>query len=46
MNGYENEEFTHTAVAAMISSGHADVGFGLKAAAASNSSLSFLATDY
>lgn len=34
INGYEREEFTHTAVAAMISSGHADVGFGLKAAAA------------
>lgn len=34
INGYEKEEFTHTAVAAMISSGHADIGFGLKAAAA------------
>lgn len=33
INGYGKEEFTHTAVAAMISSGHADVGFGLKAAA-------------
>ena len=33
INGYEIEEFTHTAVAAMISSGHADIGFGLKAAA-------------
>jgi len=33
INGYEKEEFTHTAVAAMISSGHADIGFGLKAAA-------------
>ncbi|GJM05705.1 MAG: LysR family transcriptional regulator [marine bacterium B5-7] len=33
IGGYEKEEFTHTAVAAMISSGHADVGFGLKAAA-------------
>jgi putative molybdopterin biosynthesis protein len=33
VRGYEKEEFTHTAVAAMIASGHADVGFGLKAAA-------------
>lgn len=33
INGYRYEEFTHTAVAAMISSNHADVGFGLKAAA-------------
>lgn len=33
INGYKKEEFTHTAVAAMISSGHADIGFGLKAAA-------------
>ena len=33
INGYDKEEFTHTAVAAMISSGHADIGFGLKAAA-------------
>ena len=41
INGYEIEEFTHTAVAAMISSGHADVGFGLKAAAA-QFELSFL----
>jgi molybdate transport repressor ModE-like protein len=41
INGYKKEEFTHTAVAAMISSGHADVGFGLQAAAA-QFSLSFL----
>lgn len=34
VNGYDREEFTHTAVAAMIASGHADTGFGLKAAAA------------
>ena len=30
INGYQKEEFTHSAVAALISSGHADVGFGLK----------------
>ncbi len=41
VDGYENEEFTHTAVAAMIASGHADVGFGLKAAAV-EFNLSFL----
>lgn len=33
IHGYEKEEFTHTAVAAMIASNQADVGFGLKAAA-------------
>lgn len=33
INGYKKEEFTHTAIAAMISSGQADIGFGLKAAA-------------
>jgi molybdate transport repressor ModE-like protein len=33
VRGYEKEEFTHTAVAAMVASGHADAGFGLKAAA-------------
>ena len=33
INGYEKEEFTHTAVAAMVASDHANVGFGLKAAA-------------
>lgn len=33
INGYDKEEFTHTAVAAMISSGQANIGFGLKAAA-------------
>ncbi len=31
--GYEVEEFTHQAVAAVIASGAADVGFGLRAAA-------------
>lgn len=41
INGYKNEEFTHTAIAAMISSDHADVGFGIKAAAA-EFNLSFL----
>ena len=41
INGYKKEEFTHTAVAAMISSGQADIGFGLKAAA-SQFKLSFL----
>ena len=41
INGYKQEEFTHTAVAAMVSSGHADVGIGLKAAAA-DFSLEFL----
>lgn len=34
INGYENEEFTHSAVAALIASGAADCGFGLEAAAA------------
>lgn len=29
INGYEHEEFTHMAVAAMIASGAADVGFGI-----------------
>jgi molybdate transport repressor ModE-like protein len=32
--GYANEEFTHPAVAATVASGAADVGFGLRAAAA------------
>jgi putative molybdopterin biosynthesis protein len=32
--GYENEEFTHLAVAAMVASGAADAGFGVEAAAA------------
>ncbi len=41
VNDYNKEEFTHTAVAAMISSGQADIGFGLKAAA-SQFKLSFL----
>ena len=33
INGYTNEEFTHVAVAAMIASGAADAGFGIRAAA-------------
>ncbi len=33
IKGYENEEFTHVAVAAMIASGAANAGFGIKAAA-------------
>ena len=32
--GYENEEFTHAAIAATVASGAADAGFGLRAAAA------------
>jgi molybdate transport repressor ModE-like protein len=32
--GFANEEFTHRAVAATVASGGADVGFGLRAAAA------------
>ena len=32
--GYEQEEFTHLAVAATIAAGQADVGFGIEAAAA------------
>jgi putative molybdopterin biosynthesis protein len=32
--GYSKEEFTHPAVAAMVASGAADAGFGLRAAAA------------
>ena len=32
--GYDTEEFTHRAVAATIAAGRADVGFGLRAAAA------------
>lgn len=34
VTGYENEEFTHVAVAATVASGGADVGFGVRAAAA------------
>lgn len=34
INGYANEEFTHSAVAAIVASGAADCGFGLQAAAA------------
>ena len=33
IRGYDNEEFTHTAVAAMVASGSADAGFGIRAAA-------------
>ncbi len=33
INGYQSEEFTHGAVAAMIASGMADAGFGIEAAA-------------
>ncbi len=33
INGYQQEEFTHLAVAAMIASGVADVGMGIEAAA-------------
>ncbi|MBS1270619.1 MAG: hypothetical protein MAG794_01577 [Gammaproteobacteria bacterium] len=33
INGYTHEEFTHSAVAALLSSGAADVGFGVEAAA-------------
>jgi putative molybdopterin biosynthesis protein len=32
--GYQNEEFTHAAVAALIAGGQADAGFGVEAAAA------------
>jgi putative molybdopterin biosynthesis protein len=34
IEGYQNEEFTHLAVAATIAGGRADAGFGIKAAAA------------
>ncbi|MBR4766882.1 MAG: molybdopterin biosynthesis protein, partial [Clostridia bacterium] len=33
INGYSNEEFTHTAVAALIAAGNADVGLGIYSAA-------------
>lgn len=33
IRGYDNEEFTHAAVAALVAGGQADVGFGLEAAA-------------
>lgn len=33
INGYDSEEFTHLAVAAMVASGAADAGFGIQAAA-------------
>lgn len=34
LNGYDSEEFTHLAVAATVASGAANVGFGIRAAAA------------
>lgn len=34
INGYSNEEFTHLAVAAMVASGAADAGFGIRAVTA------------
>lgn len=34
IRGYDSEEFTHLAVAAMVASGAADAGFGVQAAAA------------
>lgn len=33
INGYRNEEYTHTAVAALIAAGNADAGLGIYAAA-------------
>ena len=33
INGYENEEFTHTAVAALIAAGNTDAGLGIYSAA-------------
>nr|WP_274620632.1 substrate-binding domain-containing protein [Colwellia maritima] len=33
IDGYQDEEFTHSAVAAYVAAGMADVGFGVKAAA-------------
>ena len=33
IHGYDNEEFTHTAVAAIVASGAVDAGFGIRAAA-------------
>jgi len=34
INGYDNEEFTHSAVAALVASGAVDCGYGIEAAAA------------
>lgn len=34
ISGYASEEFTHVAIAAAVSEGRADVGFGIRAAAA------------
>ncbi|OMH39488.1 substrate-binding domain-containing protein [Motiliproteus sp. MSK22-1] len=33
INGFENEEYTHSAIAAYVASGMADAGFGVEAAA-------------
>ena len=33
INGYNNEEYTHTAIAAHVASGAADIGFGIEYAA-------------
>ena len=33
IDGYKNEEFTHTAVAALIATGNADCGLGIYSAA-------------
>ena len=33
LDGYRNEEFTHTAVAALIAAGNADCGLGIYSAA-------------
>jgi len=33
IDGYDNEEFTHTAVAALIAAGNADTGLGIRSAA-------------
>lgn len=41
LRGYETEEFTHLAVAALVASGSADTGFGI-AAAAEEMNLEFL----
>ncbi|HSN69970.1 MAG TPA: substrate-binding domain-containing protein, partial [Steroidobacteraceae bacterium] len=34
LRGYEDQEYTHAAIAATVASGRADVGFGVAAAAA------------
>lgn len=45
INGYQDEEFTHSAVAAYVASGMADVGMGVKAAA-SQFNLGFIRLTY